>query len=526
MFKIEQITEAFEKKSEIFTKNVIFSLSLMGAISIIIRLCILPFNIPLTLDAQEYFSYAIDMSILGKFPTGYYFPNNGWPVFLSAFFSIFHFTNVIDYMSLQRVITVVLSTLTIIPVYLLCRKFFEKKIALLSTLLFAFEPKIILNSTLGITEPLFIFLGTWSIVFFLSNNKKLIYLSFMTLGLFTLVRYEGFLLVFPFTVMFFIRLRKDRKVIPRYIIMISIFIITILPMSYVRSETIGSDGIISHVSAGPSYYKHVSENSIKSPEEIIFDLIITGITNLIKYVGWSTIPTFLCFLPVGIYFIFKNRNVQNYITISCLFALLLPSFYAYSRNIQETRYLLMIYPILCVISGFTIQKLFTKFKRNNLVFWAIFVLVLTSSILFLELKKIDYEHEQEAYDIAKEVVKKTKVINHSYAKELSIPETKYFRIANLALLPKFPVLNAEIPQIQFIETKDFQNIEEYLKSGEKNGLKYLVIDDSPRQVKFLKDVFINEKKYKYLHKEFDSHDHGYKYHVKIFEIRYDELDRH
>lgn len=426
-------------------------------------------------------------------------------------------------MFLQRIITIVLSTVTIVPVYLLCRKFFEKKIALLTTLLFAFEPKAILNSTLGITEPLFIFLCTCSIVFFLSNNKKLIYLSFMTLGLFTLVRYEGFLLVFPFTAMLFIRFRKDRKVIPQYLIMLSIFVITILPMSYVRSETIGSDGIISHVSAGPSYYKHVSENSIKSPEEIIFDLIITGITNLVKYAGWSTVPIFLFFLPVGIYFIFKNRNIQNYTLIICLFALLLPSFYAYSRNIQETRYLLIIYPIFCVLSGFTIQKLFTKFKRNNLVFLAIFTLVLTSSVLFLEFKKIDYDHEQEAYDIAKEVVKKTKVINHSYAEEFSIPETKYFRSANLALLPEFPVLSTNIQQIQFIETKDFRNLKEYLEFGRGNGLKYLVIDNNPRQPEFLKDVFSNEENYGYLHKEFDSHEYGYKYHVKIFKIDYNSL---
>lgn len=130
---------------------------------------------------------------------------------------------------------------------------------------------------------------------------------------------------------------------------------------------------------------------------------------------------------------------------------------------------------------------------------------------------------KKTYDIAKEVVKKTKVINHSYAEEFSIPETKYFRSANLALLPEFPVLSTNIQQIQFIETKDFRNLKEYLEFGRGNGLKYLVIDNNPRQPEFLKDVFSNEENYGYLHKEFDSHEYGYKYHVKIFKIDYNSL---
>ena len=44
--------------------------------------------IPLTHDAVGYFWYAIDTTVLEKFPTDYSFPNTGWPMFLSLVFGI------------------------------------------------------------------------------------------------------------------------------------------------------------------------------------------------------------------------------------------------------------------------------------------------------------------------------------------------------------------------------------------------------------------------------------------------------
>ena len=68
-----------------------------------------------------------------------------------------------------------LSVLTIIPVYLLCKKFVKNEYALLGAGIFVLEPRIIQNSLLGITEPLYIILGSISLLFFLSN--KIVYSS-------------------------------------------------------------------------------------------------------------------------------------------------------------------------------------------------------------------------------------------------------------------------------------------------------------------------------------------------------------
>jgi asparagine N-glycosylation enzyme membrane subunit Stt3 len=92
-------------------------------------------------------------------------------------------------MDLQRYLTIIISVLTIIPLYLLCAKFFGKYFSLLGTGLFAFQPRIIENSLLGGNEPLFLFLGICTLMLFLSKNIRMVYASFVVAGLFALVRY-------------------------------------------------------------------------------------------------------------------------------------------------------------------------------------------------------------------------------------------------------------------------------------------------------------------------------------------------
>ena len=176
-------------REKIFSlKHIIFSIAIILSVGLFLRLYYFPYNIPLVLDALKYFLYASDGVVLGHLPESYTFANNGWPAFLSLFFSLSHFGNILDYMNLQRVLTVSLSILTIIPVYLLCKRFFSPFYAIIGAAIFAFEPRIIQNSELGITDPLFITLVTLSLYFFFSSKKNLVYVSFAFAAFATLVR--------------------------------------------------------------------------------------------------------------------------------------------------------------------------------------------------------------------------------------------------------------------------------------------------------------------------------------------------
>ena len=133
-------------------------LSCILIISLLLRFSYFDSEIPLTLDALEYFFYALDTSMMGHLPTNYSLENNGWPAFLSIFFSFFKFDEGMSYIQLQRILSVIISTSIAIPVYLLCRKFTDKPVSLIASAIFAFEPRIISNSLFGLTEPLYILL--------------------------------------------------------------------------------------------------------------------------------------------------------------------------------------------------------------------------------------------------------------------------------------------------------------------------------------------------------------------------------
>ena len=183
--KSESVKNILSKLDDSRRNQIIF-LGLLVVTALAIRLYNFPLDVPFFGDSQGYFWYAIDMSILKEFPPGYPVVNNGWPTLLSFFFQLTNSNNFLDFQNLQRVIGVIFSVSTIIPIYFLCSKFFKKSYVLLGTSLFVFEPRIILNSLIGTPEAAYIFLISLSLVLFLSNNFKKIYVSFLILGLISL----------------------------------------------------------------------------------------------------------------------------------------------------------------------------------------------------------------------------------------------------------------------------------------------------------------------------------------------------
>ena len=79
-----QINDVDSKNDYSLSKSLCLLLIIFTA-SIVIRLYYLPFDLPLLLDAQHYFWYANDMSILKEIPTYYSSHNNFWASFLSIF---------------------------------------------------------------------------------------------------------------------------------------------------------------------------------------------------------------------------------------------------------------------------------------------------------------------------------------------------------------------------------------------------------------------------------------------------------
>jgi len=522
--------------STIPTKSILFNplifLSIIVVFSLLLRLCYFPHNIPFGLDALSYFSYAVKTSQLGHLPTDQNLPNNGWSAFLSIFFYFFHSVDFLDYMELQRYISISISLATIIPVYLLCRRFFAVPYSLLGAALFAFEPKIITNSFLGITEPAYVFLGTLTLVLFLGKSYKFVYVSFATSALFTLVRYEGLFLIVPLSIMFFVRFRNERKFFLRYLLALSIFILVLLPMVYFRIQASGEDGLTSHLFAGSTYVSEQIINGVPDDDYPIivdgeqnktFHFIFRGFSTLVKYLSFLAVPNFIIFIGLGLYFYIKDKKYKNldYRTITILvFAVfqLLPAFYAYMRGIQEIRYLIIILPIFYLLSSFTFKKFGKQFRRFSVIAAVVLVGIFFASLSFLESQRIDYEHEREAFIISEHIVKTPKRINEDPI------DGNYITTAQV--IKNWPRISSLTEfDVDRISTSGFNSLEEFIGKSKHSGLTHIIADGSLTRPAFLKDVFDHEDNYPYLIKVYDSTEYNMKYHVKMYKIDYDIFDR-
>ena len=526
----KKIEQNFKNNHKELTRLYLISIfSVIILIGLILRIHYLPFEVPITLDGLLYFWYANDISLLGSLPLDYTPANNGWPIFLSFFFQMFDSSNFMDYMILQRLVAVTLSILTIIPLYFLCRRFFSEKFALVGAAIFAFEPRIIQNSVFGITEPLFILLVTTSIVCFLTKHKQIIFLSFPLIAFATIVRSEAIILIIPFSILYAIRFRNSKKIIYETPLLILIFILIITPISTYRTEVTGNDAIFSRI---PNVLetKQISDNN-ESLENLENSQTLEEMRNIFMMVGWASIPIFILLVPYGIFKIFKERRMENMSIITISFFMLIPAIYAISF-LPETRYLYILYPILCLISVFSVKKFVNLFSNKNLVLVTLVSLVLIASVSFLEIKKIDISHENEVLEIAGIISEQTKIIN-----QFPI-ESGYLPIIGMKELEEFPVLRSEfvdknldmkhcfnIHSCEYLISVKTDNIIEFLKNSEEKGITHLIIDDiDKRRVKFVSDVFQNENKFSYLTKIYDSKKDGFSYYVKIFKIDFKKFN--
>ena len=490
--------------------KIFFLFFMIFVLGLSIRIYYIPYELPLTSDAMDNFTFASAISYYGTLPSEWSPPFIGWPVFLSFWFSIINFENTFDTMQIQKILSAVLSVLIIIPVYLLCRKFFEDKIALVGAAIFSFDPRIILNSTLGITEPLFILLGFSSLVTFLKYDKKMIFFSYLLVVCATIVRSEGVFIFFTITILFLIKFKFSKEIIKTLIPCIVIFMIILGPISIYKIETSGYDGIFQRIAYGTD--EILSNTKQDGPNQIL-----GGITLFVKYLGWIMIPILVIFLPLGFIQFLRNRNSETNFVLVYLIVCSIPIFYAYISQAHDTRYLYILYPIFCLISLFAVKKYISKIKNQNRIIGIIIIGILIGSLSFYEYKKMDYQKEIELYKIAEIISKKLSGVNYHPS------ETKFIRASELPNEWPFVMIGSGVHEIKIIQTYDSESLEEFIKNSRGN-LTHLLVDNNEDLPEFLHEVYEKGESIIYLEKEFDSKDAGFNHHIKLFKINFEKFD--
>ena len=489
--------------------KITFSFLTIFFIGLGIRIYYFPFDLPLIMDGLDNFTYATAINYYGHLPVEWTPINNGWPIFLSFWFSIINLENTLQYMQLQRVISIIISSLIMIPVYFLCKKYFDEKIALVGVALIAFDPRMILNSLLGITDSLFILLGITSLVLFLKYERKIMLISFILASCATIVRAEGLFLFITLTILFFIKYKISKEILKTYIPCLIIFMLILIPIIDYRIDVAGYDGIFQRGALGATQIISMTDSDDNSE-------IIDGLSLFAKYLGWIMIPNFLIFLPFGVILFFKHRKKETNFIIIFVVICSIPILYAYLRQAQDTRYLYALFPIFSLISLYSVKSYLEKFKRKDLIIFLMIAGILTSSIIFYEYKKIDYEKERELNEFAKSIPIVIGGLNYHPT------VTQY--IGPSEVKEEWPfVFYDETRKIETVQTNNYNNLSDFI-SNNKNKLTHLIIDDNSNLPDFLNEIYHNEEKFKYLNKIYDSKSMNYNFEIKIFEIDFEKFN--
>ncbi len=487
------------------SKDFIFLGFLIG-VGLVLRLVYFPYELPVIVDARNYFLYASDIVALGHLPNSWMPTNNGWPIFLSFWFSIIKLDDPLGYMQIQKILASIISIITVIPIYYICTKFVKQKYAFIASALFVLDPRILVNSLFGATDPLYILLGVTSLLFLLKNDRKFVLIAFVLAAFCTIVRGEGIFFFFAITVIYLIRNKITKESIYTIFPSIGLFFIILLPMVIFRIDTVGTDGIFIRTATSL-----VETSSIASDQN--YSKIFQSFEIFFKYLGWIMIPNLIFFVPFGIIQYLKNRKKENNFVIIFSIIMILPMLYAYSLPALDTRYLYFLFPILCLLSGLAIQHYISKTKTQNYILVGIFIVILFSSILFYEYKKddwrMDIDNEKEYLKISQEILEFSEGINY---------HPTIGRYLNVDQLPnQWPILHDKISKkVELISPRQ-NSLNDFIVQNNES-LTHIVVDNNSDLQKYLLEIYDKEYEFLELVYEYEMKEKERKF--KVFKINY------
>ena len=221
------------------------------------------FNLPIV-DAKEYVddaSYYNDVSWLG--PPGSYFHPPGYSYFIGIIFLFFG-----KHLIAIRLVHILMDVANIYVVYKIAEKVFDKRVALISALLYAIYVRMIQYSVEILPPVLVIFLLLMSIYFLISSNEnnktKSISLSAFFLGL-LLITLPNFILVIPVFVLWIYsslrakqsNLTEEKAPLPKIrFIMILFIVIALFPvvLTATRNRMVADESLLISRNGGVNLY--------------------------------------------------------------------------------------------------------------------------------------------------------------------------------------------------------------------------------------------------------------------------------
>ena len=535
------------------TKIVLVCLIIISLTSLSFKLYLTDFSIPVNSDNLSYVLNGIAHTD-GDFMQP---PHRaiGWSIFLSFFFNFLNSENFLDYSNLAKILSIVVSTSTIFLIYSVARKFFDQRYSITASCLFAFLPHLNHNSTLALSEPIFILTILGSFYFLLHEKSKFIIFSLMLVGFAYWIRQNGVLVLIIISITYLLTFRKSQNFLRNYGIGIIFFIIIISPMLIQKNDQYGDPFysvyqdilfsknyeafITKAVSDADTRTETSASEFIKNEGILSFinNFIFGGIASSLSILFKLSFPYLFILLPFGIIFSLRAFDQKRkYIKINWIF--ILTSFFFMCiviAVVPEKRFLFFLLPPLILFSVIPIQRVieyglstfsFSRKQKDIFLVIVLITVVILSGLSTLRYEKTDYTLESEQSDFAGFALQN---LHGNVLRDFG-GSTDY--VTDVVLLHYNDFKDFKIDYWTDKEERkkfDFREIgvyaeslEELISNGEALNLKFLISNEQETfYYPFVDQIYHNEKKYPYLIKIFDSEDYGYeKLKIKVFEIDY------
>ena len=530
-------------------KQIIISLLIISLISLGFKLLVTDFSIPVYSDNLDYTLFAIAHTN-GDFSQSSH-RGMGWSIFTSIFFGFIDSENLLDYSITIKTLSIAIGISTIPVIYLIGRKFFDERYSLFAASLFAFEPHLNYNSTLGLAEPMFILAVVGSFYFILNQNTRLFIISSILAGIAYWIRINGVWVFVVLSIIYLITQKKSWKFVINYGIGITLFLLIISPILYERNNEFGDPFYSVYkdtIFAGSyelmlaaieddkkiSVYDYIEYNGIISFFNVY---ILTGLYNILS-VTWSLcFPYLFIMVPFGILFSFRAfEQNKNFIKSNWIFIIISSVFLMLTMAIvPDRRFVMYLLPFLIIFSVIPIQRVveyglstFSFSRKQKDIFlsgviFTVIILSLVASIRYIpdsQLENEKLEFSKFALDNLNGVILRDYVGSLDYVQYLLIYDSFNNYKINLGIL--------DMNDIKFKDTgaPNGRTIEEFLTNGENYNLKYIISNEIEGVIHPITDkLYHNHAQYPYLKKIFDSNEYGFqKLKIKVFEINYKQFN--
>mgnify|MGYP001303056717 FL=1 len=476
----------------------------------------------------------------------------GWSLVISPFLNLVESDDFLDYINIARYLSIGISIITIFPMYLLGRRFFDQKFALCAAGFFAFIPQLNFHASSGYTEPLFILILILSVYFILKKDSSLSYLSFASLATLWYIHWSGIVFFIALSLILFLNNKKSKKLFFKYLLCVGIFILISSPMLMQRYEQYDNPFFFSQSSTvftgnpaailadntknlNYSYQDYISDNGIA---EFIFKFVLLGISNILGAIFLNSLPFLIVFLPFGILFSFRAFDQDTNFIRSNWIMILIPiiSMIYYFGVWPEKRLLLQLLPFLIILSVIPLQRViiyglstfeFSNNQKNLFLIGVLIIIVLLSFTFTLQYGQPDTGLEDEKIKFAEMLVEKFdgNILDAGYTLE----GLHYVKLSDHQNISKDFTVNLDRNSIlgtqKLLEVKIYaENLDDFMLESEQYDIKYISINKNGIEATtfwypYLLDLYVNEEKYPFLTKVFDSSEEGFeKFHVKVYKI--------